>query len=334
MKIALAHTDRLVREAVRRCLTQAGMSLIWAAANRSELNRMRRNEPPELLLLDAGLVSAAGLGSAEGKAPCLVLSDDQGSPGVYEALSAGALGHVTPPQLEPDGQLTGAARLLARIERIRSLVTALPAAQAWAPRVDAKRKDHPLPVLALGASTGGPNALARVLEGLPAGLCAVVLIVQHIDGDYSQGLVEWLGTHSRLPVQLARNGELPEAGKVYVASTAGHLVLLPSRQLGYQAASREQLHVPSVDVLFESLAVPAVTGVAALLSGMGSDGARGLKILRQAGWHTVAQDQSTSTVYGMPRAAVEMGAAAQSLALGEIAGSLLCALASARARSG
>ena len=333
MKIALAHTDRLVREAVRRCLNQAGMNLLWAAANPSELNRMRRNEPPELLLLDAAMVSVAGLAESAGKPAFLVLSAGQDSPGVYEGLSAGALGQVTPPQLEPDGQLTGTARLLARIERIRGLVTARTAEQASTPHVDPKRKDQPLPVVALGASTGGPNALARVLEGLPVGLAAVVLIVQHIDGEYSKGFVEWLGTHCKIPVQLARSGELPEMGKVYVASTAGHLVLLPSRQLGYQAASREQLHVPSVDVLFESLAVPGATGVAALLSGMGSDGARGLMGLRRAGWHTVAQDQNTSTVYGMPRAAVEMGAATQSLALGEIAGALLSALSSTRARS-
>lgn len=325
MRVAVAHPDRLVREAVRRSLTQADLRLIWTASDAREMERMRRREAPELLLVDASLVGPEGAAiRGNDGCVCLVLASGESSKGVFEALSAGALGHVTPPRLEADGELTGSARLLARIQRLQTLIGA--ASTAVPPKASATLSGAPgtssLPVVALGASTGGPQALARVLAGLPAGLPAAVLIVQHIDGEFSAGLVEWLSSHSLLPVQLAQRGESMVAGRVYVGSTEGHLVLLASQQLSYRAPQRSDLHVPSVDILFESLAEHARPGAAALLSGMGSDGARGLLRLRQAGWHTIAQDESSSTVYGMPRAAVEAGAAVQTLPLAAIGSAL------------
>jgi len=323
MRIAVAHPDRLVREAIRRSLGQGDLKLIWSVADGIELERMRRREPPDLLLLDASLVGQRGLGmngaSVNGQSnACLVLAADDRCAGVFEALSAGALGHLVPPQLEADGELTGAARLLTRIQRLQSLIRPAPAE----PAAITGSQRGTLSIIALGASTGGPQALARVLAGLPAGLPAAVLIVQHIDGEYSDGLVEWLGSHSLLPVQLAQRGDSLQSGRVYVGSTQGHLVLLPSEQVSYTAALRSDLHVPSVDALFNSLADHARPGAAALLTGMGHDGARGLLRLRQAGWHTIAQDETSCAVYGMPRAAVECGAVVQSLPVSTIGASL------------
>lgn len=327
MKVAVAHRERLTREAVRRALHGSDFQLLWSAQDEQELDRMQRRDPPDLLLLDASLLGPHASNLREGSA-CLVLAADESAPGVFEALSAGALGHVPPPRLEADGELTGASRLLGRIARLHTLVTAPVLARTPAPAVQLPKGR--VPILALGASTGGPQALARVLSGLPAGLAAAVLIVQHIDGEFSEGLAEWLGTHSLLPVQLARRGDWPQAGQVYVGGSDGHLVLLPSQQLGYRSGTPGELHVPSVDVLFGSLAEHARPGAAALLSGMGSDGAGGLLRLRQAGWHTIAQDEASSAVYGMPRAALEAGAAAQVLPLAAIGAALARALSATR----
>jgi two-component system response regulator WspF len=332
MKIGLAHADRLVREAIRRTVQRAqaefGLQLVWSVADSLEFERMRRREPVELQLLDANLYRA---GMQLSEVACLVLSAGEQSVGVFEALSDGALAHVVPPQLEADGELTGANRLLARIGRLKGLVRA-DRRQMLAPQSMAGGHARTVPFLALGASTGGPNALAKVLSGLPAELPAAVLIVQHIDREFSEGLVEWLGSHSRMPVRLACNGETPECGRVYVAGAQGHLVLLPSRQLGYRAAARDELHVPSVDALFKSLCEYGGRGVAALLSGMGADGAQGLLALRRGGWYTVAQNESSCSVYGMPRAAVELGAALRSLPLEEIAAVLSAQLNTQSAR--
>lgn len=323
MRIAIAHPDRLVREALRRALASGSLNLVWSAADAAELARFQRRDPPELLLLDAALVGAGAHALRDLSSPCLVLANDDSAPGVFEALSAGALGHLVPPRLEADGELSGASRLLGRIQRLQPLLLAPVPAPSPAPRLQARGQ---CPVIALGASTGGPQALANVLAGLPQGLPAAVLIVQHIDGEFSEGLCEWLGGHSMLPVQLAQRGDLLQPGRVYVAANFGHLVLLPSQQLAYRAAQPADLHVPGIDALFESLAEHAGGGAAALLSGMGSDGARGLLRLRQAGWHTIAQDETSSAVFGMPRAAQELGAAVQVLPLAAIGSALARAL--------
>jgi two-component system response regulator WspF len=317
MRVALAHRDRLVREALRRSLAQGDLALIWSAEDAPGLARMQRRDPPDLLLLDAALVDAGSGGFAPREYPWFVLADDERCAGVYEALSAGALGHLQPPRLEADGELIGANRLLTRIRRVQALIGNGPLRPAPAAAIPGARVGT-VPIIALGASTGGPQALAQVLAGLPAGLAAAVLVVQHIDGEFSGGLVEWLASNSLLPVSLAQRGEILAPGRVYVGAADGHLVLLASQQLTYQAPQHGDLHVPSVDTLFTSLAERAQPGAAALLSGMGNDGARGLLRLRQAGWFTLAQDQASCAVYGMPRAAVEHGAVQQSLPPGAI----------------
>lgn len=312
MKIALAHPQRLVREAVRRSLTQADLALIWTAVDGRELDRMWRRDPPDLLLLDASLVAGDAAQYSRDGGTWLVLADDDRASGVYEALSAGALGHLQPPQLEADGELVGANRLLTRIRRLQTLI-GNGAPRKTAPAEPFVARAGSVPIIALGASTGGPQALAQVLAGLPAGLDAAVIVVQHIDGEFSSGLVEWLASNTMLPVTLAQRGESLERGRVYVGAAQGHLVLLASQQLTYQPAQSSDLHVPSIDRLFTSLAESARPGAAALLSGMGNDGARGLLQMRQAGWFTLAQNEGSCAVFGMPRAALENGGAQQSL---------------------
>lgn len=331
MRIALAHPQRLVREAVRRSLLQGDLALIWTAVDGRELERMRRRDPPDLLLMDATLVSGDAGQHALHDCPWLVLADDDGATGVYEALSAGALGHLQPPQLEADGELVGANRLLTRIRRLQTLIGSGQTRKA-APIEARAAQTGSVPIIALGASTGGPQALAQVLAGLPAGLDAAVIVVQHIDGEFSNGLVEWLASNTALPVGLAQRGESLLPGRVYVGAAEGHLVLLASQQLTYQPAQRSDLHVPSIDTLFTSLAERARPGAAALLSGMGSDGARGLLQMRQAGWFTLAQDEGSCAVFGMPRAALENGGAQQSLPPGAIGPALARHLAANRGR--
>jgi two-component system response regulator WspF len=146
-----------------------------------------------------------------------------------------------------------------------------------------------------------------------------VVVVQHIAADFATGFASWLQGRTGLPVGLAAEGAAPEAGRVYVAGTDDHLVLGPDRRFSYTAEPRAYPYRPSVDVLFASLAAhwPG-PGVAVLLTGMGHDGARGLAQLRGRGWHTIAQDQATSVVYGMPRAAAELNAAAEVLPLAQV----------------
>jgi chemotaxis response regulator CheB len=175
-------------------------------------------------------------------------------------------------------------------------------------------------LVVIGASTGGPRALATVLGGLPAALPAAVAVVQHIDAAFAAGLAQWLAGHTPLSVAALVARQPLRAGHVWLAAGAEHLVVRDDLHLGLATEPKDCLHRPSIDVFFESVArrVPA-GGCGVLLTGMGRDGARGLLALRRAGFHTIAQDEATSVVWGMPRAAAERGAANEVLPLSSIA---------------
>jgi two-component system response regulator WspF len=194
-------------------------------------------------------------------------------------------------------------------------------AAAPAPGVDAQPSREPLVVL--GASTGGPQALAEILGQLPARLGAGIVIVQHVDAAFAPGLGQWLSEQARRPVTLIAEGHWIVPGEVLLAGTGDHLVLGEDRRLHYSAEPRSACYRPSVDVFFASAARnwPG-PGVAALLTGMLHDGAQGLLALRRRGWRTIAQDESSSVVWGMPKAAIELDAAELVLTLSEIAGAI------------
>jgi two-component system response regulator WspF len=186
-------------------------------------------------------------------------------------------------------------------------------------------------LVVIGASAGGPTALATILGDLPRDFAAAIVIVQHMDAQFLPLLATWLNERSGVPVRVARQGDPPVARAALLAGTADHLVCLKSQALGYTPEPLECVHRPSVDVFFESVARNwrgDVTGV--LLTGMGNDGARGLKALRDHGRYTIAQDRRSSAVYGMPKAAAAIDAAVDILSLERIASTLQGVLTGSR----
>jgi two-component system, chemotaxis family, protein-glutamate methylesterase/glutaminase len=163
-------------------------------------------------------------------------------------------------------------------------------------------------VIGICASTGGPQALASVLGSLPGGYSIPILVVQHMTPGFLAGLVSWLDRETALPVRLARDGERLQPG-VWFAPDGAHLRLERTRRLALDADTSAGNHRPSGDVLLCSLARVAGAGaVAVVLTGMGRDGAEGVAAVAAAGGRTIAQDERSSIVYGMPRVAVERGA--------------------------
>jgi two-component system response regulator WspF len=179
-------------------------------------------------------------------------------------------------------------------------------------------------MVAIGASTGGPKAVAAVLTALPAALDAGVLVAQHMDMAFSSDLAAWLNTQTSLSVALAETGGRPTPGRVHVAIPGKQLALSAVHTYHYLPEPIDSLYRPCIDIVFESLARSCLPpGVAVLLTGMGADGAAGLLALKNRGWFTIAQDESTSAVYGMPKAAKELGAANLVLPLPFIGASVL-----------
>jgi two-component system, chemotaxis family, protein-glutamate methylesterase/glutaminase len=256
----------------------------------------------------------------------------------YEALAAGAVDVLEKPRGDEtdaawERQFIAAVKLVSRIRVITHLRARLggvhpsrpPAPVAPAPI------DHPggYSVVAIGASTGGPAAIVEVLRALPAEFRLPVLLVLHINEPFAASFAEWLDGQTPRHVGYARDGDLLEsaAGRVVMAPPDRHLVVRDGRLRLTRDAERHSCR-PSVDVLFESLARECGASTAAcLLTGMGRDGAQGLVAVRRAGGMTIAQDEATSIVYGMPREAVLAGGAAMVLSLGNI-GAALAALGS------
>lgn len=179
-------------------------------------------------------------------------------------------------------------------------------------------------LVVIGASAGGPAAVAMVLAALPADLRAAVVIVQHVGEQFMPAMVQWLDQQSPGRVALAPDGERPSRGRVSMAGGGGHLRLDADQRFVYTQEAREVAYQPSVDVFFESVSrfwTGPVIGV--LLTGMGRDGAAGLKALRDRGHHTIAQDQASCVVYGMPKAAAALDAAVEILPLADIGARLL-----------
>ncbi|RYZ09821.1 MAG: chemotaxis-specific protein-glutamate methyltransferase CheB [Myxococcales bacterium] len=324
MKIAVVDPSPQVARAVERALAGSDHRLIWQTTVGAEALKRAASEAPHLLLvgLRASDIKAVELTRRlVGKGACAVIllagpSGDMSS--AYDAMGAGALDVVKAPYFDEDGELVGAESLLAKLRTAGRLLGQASGELPVAPRPSAP----PLlpPLVAIGASTGGPQAILTVLSGLPKPFPGAVVIVQHVDGEFSAGLASWLAETSGMRVELARPGSVPAAGMALLAGTEEHLVMGAGGSLRYTPTPRELLHRPSVDVLFDSLAQHCKTpGVAVLLTGMGRDGAQGLKKLRQGGWHTIAQDEATCVVYGMPKAAAQLGAAARILALSDVA---------------
>ncbi len=241
---------------------------------------------------------------------------------VFEAMGCGALDAVNTPTLGGSAEDRSGELLLAKIATVRKLLGKSTRRKSELRLNKQERCFAPSlrPVVAIGASTGGPLALMAVLSRLPKNFSAAVAIVQHIDAQFAPGLVEWLNQQSPLPVRLAVGGGRLEPGKVLVAGTNDHLVLSPDLTLRHTREPRDCFYRPSVDAFFLSVAKywPG-KGVGVLLTGMGRDGAAGLMSLRRAGWHTIAQNRATCAVYGMPKAAAELGAAVEILPIDAVA---------------
>jgi len=185
-------------------------------------------------------------------------------------------------------------------------------------------------VVLVGASTGGPPALATILADLPAGLPVPVLVVQHMADGFVEGLASWLDTLSPLPVVLAEDGLRLRPGVVHVAPAGVNTLLRPGLRVELRRPEPGQFHVPGVDAAFRSAAeVCGPRAVGVLLTGMGRDGAEGLSALRAAGALTIGQDEPTSVVWGMPAAAQALGAVQLELPLPAIARALTAAVTGA-----
>lgn len=331
MKIAIVNDMPLAVEALRRALAlEPAHELIWVAGNGQEAVERCAAQIPDLILMDLIMPVMDGVEATRrimAVTPCAIVivtvDRKQNVHRVFEAMGHGALDVVDTPAIGAGNAQEAAAPLLRKILNIGWLIgdkapRARPAPSS--PRSSPSRQR----LVAIGSSAGGPAALEVLLKGLPKDFSAAIVLVQHVDQVFAAGMAEWLASASGLDVRLAREGEPPQSGAVLLAGTNHHIRLLKNGTLAYTAEPVNEIYRPSIDVFFESVASYwNGDAVGVLLTGMGRDGAQGLKLMRQQGYLTIAQDQHSSAVYGMPKAAAAIDAAVEIRPLEKIAPRLL-----------
>jgi two-component system, chemotaxis family, response regulator WspF len=336
VKVAIANDSGLAAEALRRIVASCSTHVIaWIARDGDEAVRRCTEDRPDVVLMDLIMPVLNGAEATRlimQRSPCAVLVVTSTVAGnfdlVCQALSHGAYDAVCTPVLGAAAPAKAGAELLAKLERVDRINRQLWKDEGGRMKDEKNDPIHPssfnlhpskCPLVAIGASTGGPAALEAILSSWPDQFPAAIVVAQHIAPDFAGSLVEWLNHRSKLTVLLAAAGDQPQAGIALVANGADHLIMTANRSWTYSAEPRECPYQPSVDALFRSLAAhwpgPAV---AVLLTGIGRDGAQGLLELRGKGWHTIAQDEASSVVYGMPKAARDLGAAQVVLPLSQI----------------
>jgi two-component system chemotaxis response regulator CheB len=316
------------------------MVVIGQAHNGMEAVQLVEQLRPDVISMDIRMPQLGGLEATrqimrDFPTPIVIVSNASSDAHMaMAAMQAGALAAIEKPPASTDpafaqrcDDLVSTLRLMAGVRVIRHWNNTRPLPNTGRLLATSQPLRPTLPEIAvIGASAGGPGALAAVLGMLPADFGLPVLIVQHLTSEFMYGLAEWLNRAGPLPVRLAVEGELPMPGQVLLAPGGKHLrvsiegrVVLDSRRGNYR-------HQPAVDALFQSAAdFYASRALGIVLTGMGDDGAAGLRAMRDMGARTIVQNEETCVVFGMPAAAIERGAAEFVLPLEKI-GSAIRAL--------
>lgn len=334
IRVLLADDSPLIRAVLRDLLARdPGIQVVAEVGNGRAAVVQTALLKPNLVIMDVMMPEMDGIEAvaeimSRTPTPVLMLSantDPTDSRSAFSAIRLGALDVMA----KPAGITTGAFNQVAEqlIAKVRSLSRirvmhhfrsqSRSADFSMAPvRPRGKRR-----ILAIGASTGGPKAVMQLLKELPAELSAEVLIVQHIADGFAAGFAEWLDREVPLTVVLAREGDTLRPGRVLVAPNGTHLTVNSGGQIALRPTQPLHSCRPAVDALFQSLADASLGGeaVAVILTGMGSDGAAGLQALHRQGAFTIAQDEASCAVFGMPKSAIDRGAVDQVLPLAEIA---------------
>jgi two-component system chemotaxis response regulator CheB len=353
IRVLVAEDSLTVRKRLVEVLGEdPELTVVGEAADGKQAIELCQRLRPDVVTLDMMMPVMTGVAAAEYimaycPTPILVVSASTNRGELfrtYDALAAGAIDVLDKPTGgEPDGaweaRLRSTVKLVSRIKVITHPRAKLaPSAPPLAPRPwppgPAPDRSSPARLVAIGGSTGSPAAVVEILRALPAEFPVPILLVIHINEPFGAAFAEWLDGQSGLRVRYPVDGEplwSPGGGRVLMAPPGKHLVLRGGA-LRLVVGPERHSCIPSVDVLFESIAAEAGRDTAAcLLTGMGRDGAAGLLAIRRAGGATVAQDEATSAVFGMPREAILLGAAEQVLPLPQIAPALA---AVTRARGG
>ncbi len=328
-------TRKILRETLEK---DPQIEVIGEARNGKEAVEKAFNLKPDVILMDIQMPVMNGLEATEKiissySVPIIIISSVLNKNQMYSsfnALAAGALDIMLKPNSKTEWQrfskiLVGKIKLFSEIKRTTLRKPFSYQDLYHAPYKDIVKFGNHFEVVAMGASTGGPGVIKEILALLPSTFSLPILIVQHMTAGFIESMVEWLRTEVKLPVKLAEDGEPVTPSVVYIAPSGKHLKVNRRKRMVLDSSSKPvNGHRPAVDVLFKSVAeVYANHSIGILLTGMGEDGALGLKQIKQKGGYTIVQDEKSCAVFGMPKAAIEINAHIKMLSPREIGEELI-----------
>ena len=330
MRIGIVNDVPAETEALVRAIGfQVKHQVVWVATSGAEAIARCAQETPDVVLMALLASAMDGVETTRrimSRTPCAILMTVSGPANaerVFEAMGCGALDAIDAPTSGDGDVRVRAEPLLAKLAMISRLIGARDVSATVVTGVTESPAADRRSLVAIGASAGGPAAVAAVLGALPRDFPASVVVIQHVEARFAAGMASWLHGQSALPVHLAVDGERLIAGHVLLAGTGDHLELKSGDRIRYTPEPRDYSYRPSVDVFFHSVAqLWRGKAVGVLLTGMGKDGAEGLRALRRTGYYTIAQDEASCAVYGMPKAAATLNAAVEILPLDRIASRL------------
>ncbi len=342
IKVLIVEDSRLFREYLTHIIESAGgFSIVGIAENGEEAVALARKRNPDVILMDVHMPRMDGFEATrrimESRPKPIVVISASWNPDDVEktfmALQAGALAVLEKPR-GPGmpgtdlmiRELVDTTRLMSEVPVVRRFTrpSRTRAISEARPPTEVREVSEPIGVVAIGASTGGPPAVQQILSELPQDFQAPIMIVQHICEGFLPGLAEWLRKSTSLPVELGKHEELLRPGSVYVAPDRLQMGVTDRGRIALCDTAPENGVIPSASYLFRSAAgVFGKRAVGVLLTGMGKDGAEELKLIKDNGGVTIAQDKETSVVFGMPGEAVRLAATTHVLPVGEIAKKLV-----------
>lgn len=335
IRVLIVDDSSMARAMLREILEeQDDIQVVAEAVNGQQAIELVQQLRPDLVTMDLNMPVMGGLEAIEHimhykAVPILVVSSETDAKLAYQALSRGALEVIGKPSFNSEEieQLLHQVRLLSgvpvitRIQRFGKTDHTTEMVNEMK-LVEIEAADHP--VFAIALSTGGPKALANLLLRLPAEFPAPILVAQHISNGFIEGMAQWLSSISLLPVKVAEDNELLEAGKVYLSPSEQHLTITKDYRVKLKERAETDIYHPSCDEMLSSVAqIFGKEAIGIIMTGMGRDGMQGMTEIYQQGGVTLAQDEASSVIYGMNAEAVKAGVIHRELPLNCLAEEML-----------
>jgi len=328
VRVLVVDDSALARELIIAILSSDnGIRVVGEAADGREALEKVHILKPELVTMDIEMPVMGGLEAIErimdsSAVPILVVTTRGDAHTAFAAMSKGALDLIE----KPDVNLESAAEFIEKIKFLSKIkVTRHISGTFHKEKQKAVVKSESLDkIVAIASSTGGPKALSILLSALPKSFPFPVVVAQHISAGFVSGLVEWLNRISKLTIKIALEGEMTMPGTIYFSPSESHMKINSRRFIVLDKRQPEDIYSPSCDILLSSAA--AVYGnksIGVILTGMGDDGVSGMKKIKEAGGVTIAQDEKSSVVFGMPKVAIESGCIDKILSLDEISNGIM-----------